>query len=302
MDQLLAMRTFVRVAERGSFSAVAREMESTQSQISRHVANLEQRLGAALLTRTTRQVQLTTEGRMYLEFARRALSECDEGEALLRDGRQSLSGLLRISTAGGLFRQVLFKPLQDLMAANPGLQLDVQINDAFVDLVSEGIDLAIRGGELSDSSLIARKLTELERIVCASPAYLQRESATRPPIIHPSALEQHECLAFSNWRDPRWQFEDEQGQSYDVSVGGRWRFNQVLAVRDAVMAGLGVGLVTRMWVQDALDKGVLVHLLPGFRCKPLPVYAVYPASRRQVARVEAVVQTLLAHLQPDQAS
>lgn len=302
MDQLLAMRTFVRVAERGSFSAVAREMESTQSQVSRQVSNLEQRLGTMLLNRTTRQVQLTTEGQIYLEYARRALIECDEGESLLREGRHALSGRLRISTGAALFRHVVFAPMQALMAQNPGLQLDVQINDAWVDLVTEGIDLAIRGGELADSSLIARKLTDLERIVCAAPAYLQRESASRLPIVHPSALEQHECLVFTHWRDPRWHFEDELGQAYAVSVGGRWRFNQVLALRDAVVAGHGVAVLPRMVAEDELRAGRLVWLLQGFHCKPLPVHAVYPASRRQVARVEAVVQGLLAHLQPVQPS
>jgi DNA-binding transcriptional LysR family regulator len=225
MDQLLAMRTFVRVAERGSFSAVAREMETTQSQVSRQVANLEARLGAALLTRTTRQVQLTAEGQVYLEFARRALTECDEGEALLRGGRQTLAGRLRISTGAGLFRHVVFEPLQAMLAQHPGLELDVQINDAWVDLVTEGIDLAIRGGELSDSGLIARKLADLERVVCAAPAYLQREAAHRPPIVHPAALELHECILFTNWRDPRWHFEDEHAQRYSVNVAGRWRFN-----------------------------------------------------------------------------
>ncbi len=302
MDQLLAMRTFVRVAERGSFSAVARELDSTQSQVSRQVASLEQRLGATLLSRTTRQVQLTPEGQIYLEYARRALTECDEGEALLRDGRQTLAGRLRISTSAALFHHVVFEPMQALLAQNSALALDVQINDIWVDLVTEGIDLAIRAGELIDSGLIARKLTDLERVVCASPAYLQREAALRPPIVHPTALEQHECIVFTSWRDPRWHFEDENGQAYSASVAGRWRFNQGLVVRDAALSGLGVTMLPRVVVEPFLRSGQLVHLLQGFRCPPLPVHAVYPASRRQVARIEAVVQVLLAHLQPAQAS
>lgn len=302
MDQLVAMRAFVRVAERGSFSAVAREMDSTQSQVSRQVAALEQRLGTVLLTRTTRQVQLTSEGQVYLEYARRALMESDEGEALLRGGRQALAGRLRISTSAALFRHLVFEPLQALMAENPGLELDVQINNSRVDLVTEGIDLAIRAGDLQDSSLVARKLIDLRRIVCAAPSYLRRMSAERPPIVHPQALEQHECMVFTHWRDPRWHFEDEAGQAYPVSVSGRWRFNQVPVLRDAAVAGLGVALLPRVVVLDLLQSGALVQLLEGFRCQPLPVHAVYPASRRQVARVEAVVQALLAHLPATQAS
>ncbi len=296
MDQLQAMRTFVRVAERGSFSAVARELNSTQSQISRQVAQLEERLGATLLTRSTRQVALTPEGSTYLEFARRALNETDEGSAALRGGQQSLRGSLRISASASIWEHLAFPPLRDLMRAHPELSLDVQLNDARVDLVTEGIDLAIRGGTLDDSGLVARQLGELAMVVVASRSYLTQSADSRPAIVTPMALEQHECLSFSLWRDARWRFEDEQGRVHAVNVTGRWRFNQGAPIRQALLDGLGVALVPEFLVADWVADGRLVRLLPGFKTQTFPLHAVYPASRRQVARVEAVVQSLLLHM------
>ena len=221
MDQLQADAR-VRAGGRARLASLRwrASLASTQSQISRQVAALEQRLGASLLTRTTRQVQLTPDGQLYLDFARRALLETDEGEALLRGGRQTLSGRLRLSTSAAIFKFLVFEPLQGLMAQHTSLELDIQINDAWVDLVTEGIDLAVRAGQLHDSNLIARELAELPMVVVAAPQYLQREADRRPPIVVPAALEQHECLLFTLGRDPRWQFEDEAGRRQQVSVAG----------------------------------------------------------------------------------
>jgi DNA-binding transcriptional LysR family regulator len=299
MDQLQAMRVFARVAERSSFSAVARELEITQSQVSRLVAQLEERLSAALFTRTTRQVQLTPEGLLYLESVRKALNEVDEAEALIRGGRQTLSGNLRITTSAAILQYLVFDPLEALMAQNPELQLDLQVSDHLVDLVTEGIDLAIRGGQLNDSGLVARKICDLPFVVAASPEYLARSAGTRPPIVVPHALEQHDCLRFTGWREPIWRFEDESGHTQAVSIRGRWRFSQGQAVREGLLRHLGVGEVPRFLVQDLLAEGRLVELLAGFRPRSMPLHAVYPASRRQVARVEAVVQALLQALGPN---
>lgn len=296
MDQLQAMRVFVRVAERANFSAVARDLNSTQSQISRQVAALEQRLGAVLLNRTTRQVQLTPEGLAYLEYARRALAEADEGEALLRGGRQALAGRLRLTSSGAVFQHLLFDPLQALMTEHPQLELDINLADGFIDLVTEGMDLAVRAGQLDDSGLVARKLCDLEFVVVASREYLQRHADQRPPIVAPAALSQHECLSFSQWRDPRWFFEADDGQRQAVAVRSRWRLGNGAAIREALLRGLGVAQVPRFLVEELLRDGRLTQLLPGFRSARVPLQAVYPASRRQVARVELVVQALLAHL------
>lgn len=298
VDQLQAMRVFVRVAERASFSAVARELDMTQSQVSRHVAKLEESLGAHLLTRSTRHVTLTQEGQLYLESVRRALSELDEGEAMLHAGRRTLTGRLRIATALPLFQFLVFKPLRSLMARHPGLELELQLSVGTVDLVANGIDMAIRAGALADSGLMARKLCDLPYIVVASRQYLVQTADSRPPIVTPESLSHHECLWPDQYRSHDWSFEDAVGRSIRVNLGGRWRIDEGVALREALIHGLGVALLPRYMVADLLESGEYIELLSAYRTRSVPLYAVYPASRRQVARVEAVIQALLHDLQP----
>jgi DNA-binding transcriptional LysR family regulator len=281
MDQLTAMRTFVRVADRGSFSAVARELALAQSQVSRQVAQLEQMLGANLLTRTTRRVTLTPEGAAYLEHARRALAEADEGLQAVRRGTQRLHGRMRLAVSGGLLRFVLFDPLEELLRQHPELALDFLIGDERIDLGQHGADLAVRAGELDDSGLVGRKLAELTRVLVASRGYLSASAARSPPILSPAALEHHQCLVFTGMRERRWLFRGSTGQQA-VAVSGRVSFSVGELVREGVMRGLGVGLLPLVICKDEIASGQLVRLLPEYEVDPLPVHAVYPASRRRL--------------------
>jgi len=294
MDQLHAMRVFVRVAERGSFSAVAKERATTQSQVSRHVAQLEQRLGAHLFTRTTRKVLLTDEGQIYLDYARRALAEADEGAAEVRGGMRRMRGRLRLAMSHGVLRYLMFDALESFLAAHPELAIDFVLDDGAPDLVAGGIDLAIRQGEQADSALLARRLVELPRVVVASRRYLERSAGTLPAIVTPAALTQHQCIVHAGLADRRWHFDTDDGP-LAITVGGRVSFSVGEAVRDAARRGLGVALAPRLLFADLLASGELVQLLPGFRVPPLPVHAVFPASRRQVLRVEKLTEHLLAH-------
>ena len=156
MDRLLAMQTFVRVVETGSFSAVAREQTSTQSAISKQVAALEKHLGAKLLTRTTRTLALTDDGHRYFEDARRLVAEVTEAEGQLRRGEQQLGGWLRLAASVGFGVRVLRPHVHSFLAAHPGVKIDLKLNDGFIDLVEHGIDMAVRIGNLADSTLVAR--------------------------------------------------------------------------------------------------------------------------------------------------
>ncbi len=294
MDQLHAMRVFVRVAERASFSAVAKEASTTQSQVSRQVAHLESHLGAHLFTRTTRSVTLTDEGRLYLDFARRALAEADEGAALVRNGMRRVRGRLRLAMSNGVLRHFVLDAIEPLLAAHPELHIDFTVNDQVPDLVAEGIDLAIRVGALEDSGLMARKLAELPRVVVASRRYLERTAAVLPAIVTPETLTQHQCIVHAGPCDRRWHFETDHGP-VTVNVGGRVSFSVGEMVREAALRDLGVALGPRQLFADGIESGKLVQLLPGFRVPPVAVHAVYPASRRHVARVEKVIEHLLAH-------
>jgi DNA-binding transcriptional LysR family regulator len=294
VDLFAAMKLFVRVAERSSFSAVARERNAAQAQVSRAVAQLEKHLGAKLLSRTTRQVILTDEGRLYLEFARRAIAEAEEGEAIVRQGTRQLRGRLRVAISAGFLRYAMFDALASLLRANPELSIDLLLGDQIIDLVSEGADVAIRVGSHIDGSLIARKLTTLSRVVVASRAYLAENAERLPPIVTPQALLDHECLVFTGLRDRRWVFHGEAG-TVAIAVSGRLSFSIGEVAREAVLAGLGVSMVPKALVNPLLQTGELVQLLPGYRIDPVEVHAVYPVSRRQVARVELFIEHLLAH-------
>ncbi|MBQ1761879.1 MAG: glycosyltransferase [Aquincola sp.] len=173
MDRLTAMQTFVRVVESGSFTAVAREMHSTQSAVSKQVAALERQLGARLLSRSTRSLALTEEGERYFEQARRLVAEIAEAEASLREGEQQLTGWLRVAASVGFGRLRVLPLVQQFMAQHPGVRIDLRLHDGFIDLVEHGIDLAVRIGELADSSLVARRVATSQRAVLASRRYLQ---------------------------------------------------------------------------------------------------------------------------------
>jgi DNA-binding transcriptional LysR family regulator len=185
-----------------------------------------------------------------------------------------------------------------LMAQHSKLKLEIQLSAELVDLVTQGLDLAIRLGDLPDSRLVARKLTEFPLIVVASPRYLRLSSDSRPAPVAPAALAHHDCIVHTSWRDPRWHFVDEEGAKQIIAVGGRWRFDDGTAAVAAAIDGHGVTMQPRFMVEEGLRRGDLVQLLEGYRSRAMPLHAVYLGSRRHIARVETLVQALLRHFQP----
>ena len=197
MDRLTAMQTFVRVVESGSFSAVARESNATQSAVSKQVAALERELGARLLSRTTRSLALTEEGERYFEQARRLVAEIAEAESSLRQGEQQLTGWLRVAASVGFGRLKLLPLVKSFLAAHPGVKIDLRLNDGFIDLVEQGIDVAVRIGELSDSSLVARRIGTSKRVLVASRKYLRSlPKGVKAPRV-PQDLLQLNCIVYT---------------------------------------------------------------------------------------------------------
>ncbi len=197
MDRLAAMQTFIRVVETGSFSAVARELQATQSAVSKQVAALERSLGARLLSRTTRSLALTEDGERYFEQVRRLVAELAEAEGSLRQGEQQLSGWLRVAASVGFGRLKLLPRVNSFLAANPAVKIDLRLNDGFVDLVEQGIDVAVRIGELADSSLVARRIGTSRRALVASRQYLRSlPKALREPRM-PEDLLQLNCIVYT---------------------------------------------------------------------------------------------------------
>ena len=288
MDRLLAMQTFVRVVEAGSFSAVARELSSTQSAVSKQVAALEKYLGVRLLSRTTRAVMPTDDGLRYFEEARRLVGEIGEAEAHLRHGEAALSGPLRVATSVGYGLRVLLPHVQSFMRKHKEVRLDLKLDDGFVDLVEQGIDVAVRIGPLADSSLIARRIATSQRLLVAGKKYLKQlgEKALLPRI--PQDLLQHPCIVYTELRARNnWEFSTADGSSVSVRVQGPLQTNSSEVLRASILDGLGIGYLPDWLFGDLLRNGDVVVLMPDWQVAPIPIQLVSPASRKHSAKVRA---------------
>lgn len=294
MDRLQTLQTFVRVVEAGSFSAVAREAGTTQSAVSKQVAALERGLGVKLLARSTRSLALTEEGERYFEQVRRLVAELAEAEATLRQGEGQLQGWLRVAASVGFGRLKVLPVVQRFMAEHPEVRIDLRLSDGFVDLVEQGIDLAVRIGELGDSSLVARRVGTTRRAVLATRDYLRRlPRGLKPPRV-PADLLQHDCIVYTGSATRNaWQFTAGPGAAAApgttevVRVQGRLQTNSSEIARAGVLAGMGIGYSPRWLFDDELAAGQLQVLLPDWPTPDLPIHLVLPAQRRHSAKVRA---------------
>ncbi|MET3106386.1 DNA-binding transcriptional LysR family regulator [Oxalobacteraceae bacterium GrIS 2.11] len=301
MDKLSAMRTFVRVVEAGSFSAVANELEATQSGISKQVAALEKELGAKLLIRSTRSLALTEDGERYFEQARRLVAEIAEAESELLKGESQLSGWLRVATSVGFGRLKLVQLVKSFMAEHPEVRVDLRLHDGFVDLVEQGIDVSVRIGDLPDSGLIARRIGTSRFMLLAHRDYLASLSQGAP--VNPDDLQAHECIVYTERINSNlWTFtagagaSAETGSARSVRVDGHIQSNSSGVVRAAVLTGMGIGYLPG-WLFDAeLASGEVVQLMPDWETPQTPIHAVSPPERRHSAKARAFIQHISAAL------
>jgi DNA-binding transcriptional LysR family regulator len=297
MDRLLAMQTFVRVVETGSFSAVAREQSSTQSAVSKQIATLERHLGVKLLTRTTRTLSLTDDGGRYFEDARRLVAEVVEAEGQLRRGEQQLSGWLRVAASVGFGTRVLRAHVHSFLVAHPAVRIDLKLHDGFIDLVEYGIDVAVRIGNLADSTLVARRSGNIRRAVVASRAYVAAASGERTMPQVPEDLKRHPCIVYTELRSLNlWDFRTPDGSAVSVRVEGPLQTNTAEIVRAAVLDGVGIAYSPTWLFQDLIDTGDVHVLLPDWQTSPLPLHLVSPPERRHAAKVRAFGEHLLTAL------
>jgi len=297
MDRLSAMQTFVRVVETGSFSAVARELSTTQGAVSKQVAALEKHLGVRLLVRTTRAVTTTDDGMRYFEEARRLVSEIEEAESHLRQGDRALSGTLRVATSIGFGLRVLLPHVRSFMRANPDVVIDLKLDDGYVDLVEQGIDVAVRIGKLEDSSLIARRIATSRRLLVAGRSYVDqlRADAALPRI--PQDLLQHPCLVYTGLRTGnQWEFETADGSAVAVRVHGPMQTNNSEVLRSCVKNGLGIAFIPDWLIADLLDSGEAVELMKEWFVPPIPIHLISPAAKKHSAKVRAFGEHIAAGL------
>jgi DNA-binding transcriptional LysR family regulator len=287
MDRFDEINAFAAVSDARSFTKAARRLGVSSAQVSKLVARLENRLGARLLNRTTRDVSLTDTGRAYLERARTLLEDFDALEGLVRD-QDGPRGLLRVSAPLSFGTSQLTPALLDFAGAYPDVALEVSQTDRLVNLVEEGFDVAVRVGQLQDSSLIARRLAPVRIVTCAAPDYLQRAGTP----LEPQDLAQHEAIIDTNMREPFVWSYGVGGETHEVRVHGRLRFAGADACVAAARRGLGVASTPAFAAADDLRAGRLVPLLCAFEPQLIHIHAVYPHGRHLAAKVRAFVDFL----------
>ena len=285
MDRLHAMEVFVRVVEAGSFSAAARDLQIGQPNVSKLIAAMEERLQVRLLVRTTRQLHPTDAGQAFYERARRTLEEADEAETAARGFGKGLDGRLRVSAPVTFARLHVIPRIGGFLDKHPDLRVDFVLDDRFVDLMGENIDVALRGGELSDSNLTARKLATCERLVVASPAYLARMGTPSTP----GELLEHTALVYTQGLiSEEWRFRRASANS-SVRIPTRLSFSAAEGVREAVIAGLGLAIISRWVMQPELASGSVVPVLSDWKLPNADLWALFPAGRLPTAKARAFV-------------
>jgi len=299
MDRFRTMQSFVRVVRSGSFTIAGHQLSLSRALVSRHVSELERRLGVRLLNRSTRSLSLTDEGRAYLEFCERIFRDIEDGERLAMRARQEVSGTLRVVAPKSFGSLHLADAAIAFARVQTRLQVSLSLEDvAFrrpYEFVERGLDLALRISSVRNSSLMEEKIAMLDWVVCASPDYLAE--AGRP--VRPEDLANHRCLIHANVtaHDRIWRFEPMSVRAaaerrLSVKVDGAFFSNSALALRKAALAGLGIALVPRYVVADDLARETLVKVLPRHRPPPRPLFAVYPRAATVPPRVRLFIAFL----------
>ncbi|MEM8652919.1 MAG: LysR family transcriptional regulator [Pseudomonadota bacterium] len=290
MSELEEMRSFVQLVDAGSATRAAELRGLATSAISRRMKDLETRLGVQLLKRTTRKMSLTEEGRLFYDRCVRLLAELAEAEAEVTQQNMHLSGKLKVA-APLSFGVMHFAPaVAEFMQMHPDIDVELDLSDRRVDLVEEGFDLAIRIGDLEDSSLMGRKVASCRHVVCASPDFFTSYGIPR----HPSELKGMPGLCYANLPNPSvWNYRDDKGVEGSVKVTKRLLASNGDALKEAAIAGVGVLCEPSFIVHRAIDEGKLYPVLIDYRWYDMGIYAVYPSTRHLSVRVRTLIDFLL---------
>ncbi|MCX8568755.1 MULTISPECIES: LysR family transcriptional regulator [Hyphomicrobiales] len=286
------MEVFVRAVGLGSFSAAGRQLGLSPSAVSKLITRIEDRLGARLLVRSTRALQLTPEGEVYLERAGRILGEIEEAERVVTSGGSAVPrGPLRVSASVAFGASHIVPHMAEFLALYPGIELDLSLTDSVIDLYQERADVAIRSGKLRDSSLVARKILEIRRVVVASPAYLERHGTPQVP----ADLAAHNCLRFNFLANrDEWIFRDpETGENFAQRIGGNMLGNNGPTLRRLCLDGLGLIRSGRFQVERDITEGRLVPVLERFNPRDIEtIHAVFAGHGHLAARIRAFIDFL----------
>ena len=286
MDRMTAMETFVSVVEAGSFSAAAKRLELGQPAVSKSIAQLEERLGARLLLRSTRGLMPTDAGQRFYEQAKRAIEEADLADDVVRDASMGLSGVLRVSAAVTFTRLHVLPALKSFLDRHPNLKIDVILDDRDIDLLEHGVDVALRMGSLNDSSMTARRIAQSRRLVVGTPAYFAEAGIPTTP----ADLSQHQAIIYSlRGGGESWAFS-QQGKEVAVVVSGRVRVSAAEGMRTTVLDGLGIAIASEWMFSPELANGSVQAVLTDWELPPIDVWAVFPSGRLVSAKARAFVE------------
>lgn len=280
---------FVRVVETGSFSKAAREFSTTQPTVSKQIAATEERLNVRLLNRNTRGVSLTESGALYYEKCKIIVRETEEADNIVRLRQSQAQGMLRIGTSVAFGRRVIVPLALDFMKRHPQVQLDLSFEDRYTDLVSQGLDVAVRMGKLADSSLGARYLGANPWVMVAAPRYLKKYGTPKKP----RDLSSHAALIYSSvLGDDVWRLISPKGEAVTVPVAGRLRSNNLSAVLAAARNGLGIAAMPRYVAADSLASGQVLEVLADHSLPEQEIHAVFPSPKLVPGKVQALVAYL----------
>ena len=294
---IAVLRLFVDVVRRGSFAAAARDHDLAPSSISRAIETLEKDLATRLFQRTTRRLTLTEAGISYFDRVAPLVEQLQDARAAASDVGQEPHGVLRVTASVSFGQRCILPILPDLLARYPKLSLDLVLTDAVVDLVAERIDVAVRLGQLSDSSLIAHKLADMPYVICASPDYLRRRG--RPK--RPGDIVDHDCLLFpfGGFRT-RWTFVDRAGRRQSVPVAGRVVISNAMALQECARGGMGIALLSRWLTDTDVASGRLVDVFPGYKVTATDfksaAWLVYPSRAYIPLKVRVFAEALQKYM------
>jgi len=281
------MQLFVRIVDSGSFSAVARELGMIQPTVSKQMTALEQKLSVRLLNRTTRRLSLTEAGREYYERCHRILDEVQEMETEVAGLQNRPTGTLRVNSPVAFGNVHMLPLVLAFQRKYPAVGIDLSLDDRYVDLVQEGIDVAIRFGKLRDSQLVARRVGSSARVCVASAQYLTAHGTPKVP----SELRNHQCITYTYLFSNEWPF-DGPGGPQSIKVHGNFRANSGMTIRSAALEGAGIASVPAFLIREDIETGRLIQILPRFAPEPISISAVYPSARLLSRKVKLFVDFL----------
>lgn len=290
MDRLTSMNVFVRAAELGSFVAAAEALRLSPQMVAKHIARLESRLGTALLNRTTRRQHLTDIGHRYYERCKIVLAEAEAADAIALDMKATPSGTIRVNAPVTFGASMLAPFITQYLDKYPDTQVELTLNDRFVDPVEEGYEVILRIGELNDSTMTAYPLRPYRLIACASPGYLEQNGMPATP----ADLALHSCLVYGVWspKSPcRWLFSQE-GKTQEVRPEGRFRSNDWRALLHAAVRGYGVTLGPEDVLKDEISAGRLVQVLPDYQCPSRQMHLLTAAGLRQTVKIRSFIKAV----------